>query len=317
MAAALSYARRASGQTGHSPAVGCVIVKQGRIIARGHTQPGGRPHAEAMALSAAGGEAAGADIYVTLEPCAHDSERGPACCDSVIAARPARVVIACTDPDPRTAGKGIAKLRAAQIHTETGVMQAEARAAMAGFFTRQLLGRPHVTLKLATSLDGKIALASGQSQWITGEAARAHCHLERACHDMILVGSGTLRADNPALTVRLPGLEGRSPARIMLGRGETPDGWQKLASPGDIAALPGNSLFVEGGSGAASSFLRSGLVDRILLYRAPIMLGDGKPCLGDIGLSDLAEAHGTWRLTDTRMLAKDRMEIYERTERPE
>ncbi|MFC4293262.1 bifunctional diaminohydroxyphosphoribosylaminopyrimidine deaminase/5-amino-6-(5-phosphoribosylamino)uracil reductase RibD [Sphingorhabdus arenilitoris] len=317
MAAAIAYAERTAGQTGQSPAVGCVIVKHGKVIGRGHTQPGGRPHAEAAALGMAGEAAAGADIYVTLEPCAHDSERGPACAATVTAARPARVIIACEDPDPRTAGKGIAMLKAAGIEVQCGLMETAARASMAGFFARQTLARPFVTVKLATSLDGRIALPNGESKWITSAAARAHCHLQRARHDMILVGAGTVRADNPALTVRLPGLESRSPARVMLGSGGAPEGWQALASPTDIGELPGNMLFVEGGAETAASFIRADLADRLLLYRAPIILGAGKACLGDIGLHDLMTAHDRWRLVDTRMLAKDRTEIYERAIAPD
>lgn len=264
-----------------------------------------------MALEQAGAKAAGATFYVSLEPCAHESARGPACADTLVAAKPARVVGALTDPDPRTAGKGFDRLEAAGISVERDAMVAEARAGLAGFVTRTTKGRPHVTLKLATSLDGCIAMADGSSRWITGGAARAHAHLERARCDAILVGAGTVRADEPKLDVRLPGLENRSPRRIMLGSGDAPEGWDVIRTPQDIAELECNSLIVEGGAKTASAFLRAGLVDRLMLYRAPILIGGGKPCLSDIGLTDLADAHGQWQFSDTRMLGKDRFEVYE------
>ncbi len=272
---------------------------------------GGRPHAEAVALAQAGSNAVGATVYVSLEPCAHESSRGPACADTLVAAKPARVVGALTDPDARTAGKGFDLLEAASIMVERDAMTAEAYAGLAGFVTRITKGRPHVTLKLATSLDGCIAMADGSSRWITGDAARAHAHLERARCDAILVGAGTVRADAPKLDVRLPGLEDRSPRRIMLGTGDAPEGWEAIRAPQDIASLDCNSLIVEGGAQTASAFLRASLVDRLMLYRAPILIGGGKPCLGDIGLTDLAGAHGRWQLSDTRMLGNNRFEVYE------
>ncbi|MBA2935424.1 bifunctional diaminohydroxyphosphoribosylaminopyrimidine deaminase/5-amino-6-(5-phosphoribosylamino)uracil reductase RibD [Sphingomonas sp. CGMCC 1.13654] len=314
MAVAAALSERGRGRTTPNPNVGCVIVRDGCVIGRGWTQPGGRPHAEAMALKQAGASAGGATVYVTLEPCAHESPRGPACADLLVAAKPARVVAALTDPDPRTAGKGFAKLRATGIVVTEGVSADLAWRAMAGFLTRQALGRPLVTLKLATSLDGKIALPSGESKWITGPEARAHAHLERARTDAILVGRGTFEADAPRLDVRLPGLEGRSPTRVILSTRHAGDegGWPVLASPHAIAALTADHLLVEGGAGAASAFLAADLVDRLLLYRAPILIGEGRACIGDIGLGTLAEAHGRWLLSDARALGADRLEIYER-----
>ena len=311
MAAALTFGQRGTGRTGINPSVGCIIVKDGRIVGRGHTQPGGRPHAEAAALALAGEAANGADIYVTLEPCAHKSDRGPACIDLLLDAQPGRVIIALKDPDPRTAGKSIEQLEKAGIKVDLGVCEEAARRSMAGFLSRIVKGRPHVTLKLATSLDGQIAMVDGTSRWITGEAARAHVHLERARADAILVGSGTLRADNPSLDVRLADLEDRSPQKIVFTSGEVPDGWQSVRIPEDIAGLPYNTLIVEGGAATASSFLKAGLVDRLLLYRAPILIGDGHSCLGDIGLSDIADSHGQWVLNDSRKFGLDRMELYE------
>lgn len=310
MAAALALGERGAGTTGNNPSVGCIIVKDGKVIGRGRTQRGGRPHAEATALDQAGAAATGSTIYVTLEPCAHITARGPACADILIAAAPARVVIALQDPDPRTAGQGIVAMQRAGIDVATGVMASEARAALSGFLSRIERGRPHVTLKLATSLDGAIAMADGTSRWITGEAARAHAHLERARCDAILVGAGTVSADHPTLDVRLAGLEDRSPRRIMLGQGNPQSGWEAIRSPEQIASLDCNTLLIEGGAATATSFLRAGLVDRLLLYRAPILIGGGVASLGDIGLAQLDNAHGQWQLTDARRLGNDRVEVY-------
>ncbi|MGW8134405.1 bifunctional diaminohydroxyphosphoribosylaminopyrimidine deaminase/5-amino-6-(5-phosphoribosylamino)uracil reductase RibD [Sphingomonas zeae] len=312
MGAALALADRGVGRTAPNPNVGCVIVRDGRVVGRGWTQPGGRPHAEAMALAQAGEAAKGATAYVTLEPCAHVSTRGPACTDLLIAARVARIVAAMGDPDPRTNGEGFARARAAGIAVTTGVREAEARAMIAGFLTRRAKGRPFVTLKLATSLDGRIARPDGESRWITGPQARAHTHLERSRHEAILIGRGTLEADAPRLDIRLPGLESRSPRRTLLSRTPEP-GWETIASPAAIGDLAGvDRLMVEGGAKTASAFLAAGLVDRLLLYRAPILIGEGRAALGDIGLARLSDAHGRWRLTDSRMLGSDRLEVYER-----
>lgn len=312
MAAAIALADRGRPAAAPNPNVGCLLVRAGRVVGRGWTQAGGRPHAEAVALAVAGDAARGATAYVSLEPCAHRSARGPACADLLIAAGVARVVIAAQDPDPRTDGSGIARLAEAGIETVFNLMPAAARAAMAPWWTRQTEGRPFVTLKLATSLDGRIALADGTSRWITGDRARAHAHLERARHQGILVGRGTFDADAPALDVRLPGLEARRPQRLLLTRGAAPAGWTAVASPGAIDALAIDSLLVEGGAGAAAAFLAADRVDRLLLYRAPILIGDGRSALGDIGLTDLAAAHGRWRLADSRLLGSDRLDVYER-----
>ena len=310
MAVAIALSRRGRPASAPNPNVGCLLVKDGKLVARGWTQSGGRPHAEAAALAAAGTAARGATAYITLEPCAHASPRGPACSDSLIAAGIARVVIAAQDPDPRTDGQGIARLQAAGLEVVFNILPAEARAAMAPWWTRQTEARPFVTLKLATSLDGCIARADGSSRWITGDRARAHSHLERMGHQAILVGRGTLDADAPRLDVRLPGLEDRSRKRLLLTRGEAPKGWTAVASPEAIDDV--DSVLVEGGAGAASAFLAADRVDRLLLYRAPILIGGGKVALGDIGLTDLADAHGRWRLADSRLLGSDRLDVYER-----
>jgi diaminohydroxyphosphoribosylaminopyrimidine deaminase/5-amino-6-(5-phosphoribosylamino)uracil reductase len=314
MAEAVALGESARGRTAPNPNVGCVIVSPaGEIVGRGATRPGGRPHAEAVALAEAGEAARGATLYSTLEPCAHHSERGPTCSLAVAEAGVAQAIIAVEDPDPRTRGKGIAHLRSAGIEVEIGCLAAAAEATMAGFFTRLRLGRPRITLKLALSIDGKIALPSGESKWITGEDARAHVHLERAKSDMILVGRGTYLADSPRLDVRLPGLEDWSPRRALLTRGEPVEGWETLSSPQDVYRLHDvNDLLVEGGSATATAFLSADLVDRILIYRAPIIVGEGKSSFGYIGLEGIADAHGRWQASDGRALGIDRLEVYER-----
>jgi diaminohydroxyphosphoribosylaminopyrimidine deaminase/5-amino-6-(5-phosphoribosylamino)uracil reductase len=313
MGAAIALGERGRGRTAPNPNVGCVIVSDDVVVGRGWTQAGGRPHAEQMALDEAGEAARGATLYVTLEPCCHASPRGPACADLLIERGVARVVAALEDPDPRVAGGGFDRLRAAGIAVEVGTGAEAAARSMAGFLTRQRLGRPYVTLKLALSLDGKIALPSGESRWITGDDARAHVHLERARSDMILVGRGTYEADKPKLDVRLPGLEEASPRRALLTRGEPVEGWTRLSAPEDVFTLTDVSdLLVEGGSATASAFLAADLVDRLLIYRAPILIGEGKSSVGYIGLASLADAHGRWRLADERRLGIDRLEVYER-----
>jgi diaminohydroxyphosphoribosylaminopyrimidine deaminase/5-amino-6-(5-phosphoribosylamino)uracil reductase len=313
MGAALALSQRGVGRTGPNPPVGCIITNAGHSIGRGWTQPGGRPHAEAMALAEAGAAARGGTAHVTLEPCAHQSPRGPACADSLIAADVARVVIAAGDPDPRTNGEGIARLRAAGIAVTTGVRAAEAEAVMAGFFTRLRHDRPHITLKLAVSLDGSVALHSGVSKWITGPRARAHAHLERARCDLIVVGRGTIDADNPGLDVRLPGLEDRSPTiAVMSATDGVPAGVRHLSSPAALAGAPDVDLVLaEGGAGLASSLVAADLVDRLLLYRAPILLG-GRPALASLGLQDLGATHGRWAPSPIIELGPDRLETYTR-----
>jgi diaminohydroxyphosphoribosylaminopyrimidine deaminase/5-amino-6-(5-phosphoribosylamino)uracil reductase len=311
---AIALGNAARGSTAPNPNVGCIVVSpEGRVVGKGATAAGGRPHAEAVALKQAGKRATGATVYVTLEPCAHESERGPACCNLLTQAKPAKVVIALKDPDLRTSGKGIRRLRGAGIEVTLGTGRKAAAESLAGYFTRLRLGRPRITLKLALSIDGKIALPSGESQWITGEDARRHVHLERAHCDMILVGRGTYMADKPRLDVRLPGLEERSPRRALLTRGEAVEGWEILHSPQDVHRLHDvNDLLVEGGSATATAFLSEDLVDRILIYRAPIIVGEGKSSFGYVGLDAIADAHGRWRPAGEEALGVDRLEVYER-----
>ncbi|MES2698804.1 MAG: bifunctional diaminohydroxyphosphoribosylaminopyrimidine deaminase/5-amino-6-(5-phosphoribosylamino)uracil reductase RibD [Pseudomonadota bacterium] len=310
LAMAASLATRARPQSAPNPGVAAIVVKDGIVLGRGWTMPGGRPHAEAVALAQAGAAAKGATLYVTLEPCAHLSPRGPSCADLVAAAGVARVVIGCGDPDPRTDGAGIARVRAADIAV-TLADDPACRASLAGFLTRTRLGRPHVTLKLAVSRDGFIGPLSGEPVAITGSVARAHVHRQRALAEGIVVGGGTLRADSPRLDVRLPGLEQLSPRRFVLTRGEAPSGWSKLVSPQAIASLlPMQYLYVEGGAATAAAFLEAGLVDELHLYRAPHDLGEGIPAYGPLGAAVDGEPPPHFAIVDQRALGGDMLLIY-------
>lgn len=212
---ALRLAERALGSTAPNPAVGCVIVKDRRIVGRGWTQPGGRPHAETIALARAGESAKGATAYVTLEPCSHHGQTPP-CANALADARLARIVAATTDPDPRVSGSGFAYLEKQNVRITRGVLEEDARRLNAGFFRKVVDARPLVALKIAQTIDGYIADPNGNSRWITSVEARRHAHLLRTQYDAILVGIGTVLADDPQLTCRLPGLERRSPLRVLL-----------------------------------------------------------------------------------------------------
>jgi diaminohydroxyphosphoribosylaminopyrimidine deaminase/5-amino-6-(5-phosphoribosylamino)uracil reductase len=234
MRAALVLARRGLGTTWPNPSVGCVIVRDGRVVGRGHTAPGGRPHAEPVALAMAGAQAKGATAYVTLEPCCHWG-RSPPCTDALVAAGISRIIVAATDPDPRVHGQGLAQLQAAGIAVETGLLEAEALETLTGFSHRITLGRPMVTLKLASTLDGRIATHSGESQWITGPPARRLAHAMRGRHDAVMVGVGTVLADNPELTCRIPGFRPTPVVRIVADSHlRTPLTSRLLATAGDI-----------------------------------------------------------------------------------
>lgn len=233
MAHALALGRRGLGRVWPNPAVGCVIVREGRVVGRGRTADGGRPHAETRALGMAGDAARGATAYVTLEPCSHHG-RTPPCAEALIASGISRVVVGAGDPDPKVNGRGIDMLRAAGVEVTAGVMDAEARESNAGFLSRVTRGRPLLTLKLALSLDGRIATASGESRWITGPAARRMVHALRARHDAVLVGGGTARADDPTLTVRDMGAD-RQPVRIVASR------TLNLPWPNELAATIGEA----------------------------------------------------------------------------
>ena len=307
MAAAARFAARGRPLSNPNPAVGAVIVKDGIVVGRGWTQPGGRPHAEARALENAGEHARGGTMYVTLEPCAHQSERGPACADLVTQSGLARVVIGQNDPDPRTSGEGAARIAAAGIEVAT-LGEPASRESLCGYLAQRQLGRPFITLKMALSLDGFIARPAGGEQWITGEEARAHVHARRAKQDAILVGGGTWRTDAPGLDVRLPGIEGLSPQRYVLTQGSPPEGATALGSPDAVFALGDvQYLYLEGGAGAAQAFLTAGLVDRLELYCAPIEIGDG--LRAPDAILDLSPE---WKAVEQCQLGRDHFTAYSR-----
>lgn len=354
MAVALRLAGRGLGQVWPNPAVGCVVVKDDRIVGRGWTQAGGRPHAEFEALKRAGAEALGATAYISLEPCAHYGQTPP-CTMALLHAGIRRVVIAAADPDPRVDGRGIDQLRQAGVEVTVGVGEAEAARLNAGFFLRVRAGRPLVTLKLATSLDGRIATRTGASRWITGEEARARAHHLRASHDAIMIGSGTALADDPQLTCRLPGLEHRSPVRIVVdGRLRLPASsclartareiptWVITCAEADakrrnalercgvevltVAAAEGHvdlsaamatlgargltRVLVEGGGTLAAALLRARLVDRLVWFQAPLVIGgDGIPAVAALGADTLAECVRLER-ADGATLAHDAVQAY-------
>jgi diaminohydroxyphosphoribosylaminopyrimidine deaminase / 5-amino-6-(5-phosphoribosylamino)uracil reductase len=321
MDVALRLGRRALGTTAENPNVGCVIVKEGRLLGVGWTQPGGRPHAETEALKMAGAAARGATAYVTLEPCAHHGRTGP-CAEALVAAGIARVVTAIEDPDPRVSGGGHAILERAGVAFETGLAAEEARRDMAGFLTRIQKKRPQVILKMAFSADGKIAAGVGKRTAISGSEARARVHLLRAQCNAILVGMGTVRADDPELTCRLPGLRNRSPKPFIMSRhGNLPPA-SHLARQGaevlrgtvpqvlaDLALRGINRLMVEGGARVARSFLEAGLVDEFHLIRAPVTLGpDGVDGLAGL---DLDQALQPFQPLEQEKLGSDLLTVYE------
>ncbi|MFM7343999.1 MAG: bifunctional diaminohydroxyphosphoribosylaminopyrimidine deaminase/5-amino-6-(5-phosphoribosylamino)uracil reductase RibD [Tagaea sp.] len=344
MGAALALARRGLGNVWPNPAVGCVLVKDGRVAGRGWTQSGGRPHAETEALHRAGSSARGATAYVTLEPCSHHGKTPP-CADALIGAGVARVVVACRDPDPRVDGRGLGKLREAGIEVVEDVLRAEAEALNAGFFLRVRENRPFVTLKLAGSLDMRIATSTGESKWITGEAARHRAHLLRAEHDAVMAGSGTVLADDPALDVRLPGLADLRRVRVVadgrlrtplsaklvataptqptwiLTRAEAPafgaagveivrlDAMEPRAMLAALAERGITRLLIEGGAALASAFLRANLVDRLAIFRAGAAIGgEGLPALAELGVAKLANAP-RFRLESVERVGDDTLEF--------
>lgn len=365
MTIALRLARRGLGNVWPNPAVGCVIVSGEpgkRVLGRGWTQPGGRPHSETVALDQARarfGAAAlvGATAYVTLEPCSHLG-RTPPCADALIAARVARMVVACGDPDARVAGRGIARLRDAGIEVETDVCREQAENINIGFLTRVGDGRPMVSLKTATTSDGRIATRTGASQWITGAAARRHAHLLRSQHDAIAVGIGTAETDDPSLTCRLPGMQGRSPLRLVfdsqlrisleselvrtaadvqtwvLSAAKTDKERRKALEGAGVMVVPIEDvvdgqpepgaalralgamgvtrLMVEGGARLSTGLLRAGLVDRLLWFRAPSLIGgDGLPPFGDLGVADMSEVP-TFKPLSLTPVGDDTLEIFAR-----
>lgn len=347
MAHALRLAERGLYTTQPNPRVGCVIAHDGEIVGVGWHTRAGEPHAEVFALQAAGARARGATAYVTLEPCAHFG-RTPPCADALVEAGVARVIAACEDPNPKTAGGGFAKLRAAGIVVETGLLCDAARELNRGFFSRLERGRPWVRVKLAMSLDGRTALANGESKWITGDAARTDVQRWRARSSAMLTGAGTARADNPRLTVRLPdGVVSVPPLRVILdprldalpaeanlldGSAPTmvlhaPDGapYDDRYARVDLAAVTVddrgrldldavmkllaqrevNELQVEAGPVLCGVLFAQGLVDELLLYVAPILLGDtAHPLLKLPSLTDM-QARWKLRVIDQRQVGED------------
>lgn len=352
MSRALQLARKGLYTTDPNPRVGCVLVKDGGIVGEGWHERAGEPHAEVHALRVAGERARGATAYVTLEPCSHHG-RTPPCSEALIEAGVTRVVAAMQDPNPRVAGQGLARLEAAGIVTEAGVLAAESEALNPGFIQRMRSGRPYVRCKLAMSLDGRTALASGESRWITGPAARADVHRLRARSSAILTGSGTLLGDDPSLTARIEGLDGNAvlqPLRVVLDtRLVTPPTAKLLGLPGrtlvltanedaarrqaleaagaEVAVLPVrderldpdavltllgrreiNEVMLEAGPTLAGAMLRAGLVDELVIYMAPQLLGDqarglfhlpGLDTMGDrvaLTIEDIRAVGPDWRI---------------------
>ena len=314
MKMARTQADRVRHQTAPNPWVGAVVVQAGPsrpgTDSRGATEPPGGRHAEIVALDAAGEASRGGTLYVTLEPCCHHGRTGP-CTEAIIDAGLRRVVVGLEDPDPRVAGKGIAELRAAGIEVEVGVGAADVQRQLAPYLKHRRTGHPYVVLKLAASLDGRVAAADGSSKWITGEEARADAHALRAESDAVLVGAGTVRADDPELTVRHA--EGADPLRVVLGK--APAGAKvhpAVELEGDLGEVLDElgqrgvlQLLVEGGPTVADAFHRAGLVDRYVVYLAPALLGaGGLPLIAGPGASTIAEA---WRgrITDVRRVGDD------------
>jgi diaminohydroxyphosphoribosylaminopyrimidine deaminase/5-amino-6-(5-phosphoribosylamino)uracil reductase len=348
MTRAVRLGHRALGTTAENPPVGCAIVKDGVIVGLGWTQPGGRPHAEVEALRMAGAAAAGATAYVTLEPCAHHG-RTPPCAEALVKAGIVRVVAAVEDPDPRVSGGGFAILRQAGIRVDMGLGREDALSDLAGFLTRIIKKRPYVLLKLALSADGKIAEAVGKRTAITGPEVKARTYLLRAEADAILVGLGTVLADDPDLTCRLPGLEGRSPIRVVVdSRGAIPPRSHLVRTAGKVplwllslagtpapegvdilACAPGtaggidltdglaklaargvNRVLAEGGARLARGLIEAGLVDELQLFRAPKVLG----LQGVDGFAGMpfAEVMAGFRPGPEETLGNDRLSVYVR-----
>ncbi|MBW8827431.1 MAG: bifunctional diaminohydroxyphosphoribosylaminopyrimidine deaminase/5-amino-6-(5-phosphoribosylamino)uracil reductase RibD [Acidobacteria bacterium] len=304
MRRAMALAASVRGATSPNPWVGAVLETVDGRIFEGATAPPGGAHAEVAALAAAGDAAAGATLWTTLEPCAHFGRTGP-CADAIIEARVARVVVGVEDPDPNVAGRGIARLRAAGIRVEVGIEAIAVSGQLAPYIKHRTTGRPWVLLKLAATLDGRTAAPDGSSQWITGSEARADAHRLRAESDAVIVGAGTVRADDPSLTVRLADdhpLHGRDPLRVVLGyappdarvhpavelHGELDDVLAELARRGVVQAM------VEGGSTVAGNFHRAGLVDQYVLYLAPALFGgdDGRALFAGAGAATIDDV---WR----------------------
>lgn len=343
MAQALRLAERGAYTTKPNPMVGCVLAKEEHVVGEGWHQRAGEAHAEVLALQAAGDNARGATAYVTLEPCAHTGRTGP-CADALIAAGVSRVVAAMRDPFPQVDGAGFDKLRAAGIAVQSGLLEAQARQLNRGFLSRIERGRPFVRIKLATSLDGRTAMANGDSKWISSEASRLDVQHWRARAGAILTGAGTVLADDPSLTVRLgddtpfvaplrvvldPGLatiargrvregdaptlyihmaDAKPPREIQAQRAvaATVDGRFDLKAVLELlAARDVNEVQIEAGATLAGAFIAAGLADEILLYVAPVLLGDqARPLFGGLGIQDMQQ-RANLKIVDARVIGQD------------
>lgn len=343
MARAMRLAERGAFTTRPNPMVGCVLAHDDEVVGEGWHRRAGEPHAETNALEAAGDRAKGATAYVTLEPCAHTGRTGP-CADALVAAGVARVVSAMHDPFPQVDGSGIERLRAAGVEVDTGLLEAEARELNRGFVSRMVRGRPWLRVKLATSVDGRSALASGESKWISCEASRLDVHRWRARAGALITGAGTVLLDDPSLTVRLPeGEDFEPPLRVVLdpglattGRGKIREGGAPtlylhaadVKKPRDLqaehthvrvdhglfdlgavlqllAARGINEVQVEAGATLAGAFLEAGLVDELLLYIAPVVLGGAaRPLFGGLDVDSMGERIDL-QVVDTRRLGAD------------
>jgi len=326
MQMALAMARRGLGTTAPNPSVGAIIVDdEGVLLGRGWTQPGGRPHAEVVALERAGNAAKGATLYVTLEPCSHQG-KSPPCADAVIKAGIKRVVCALGDPDPRVAGQGFARLRAAGLEVVENVLRDDAYWLTLGHILKVTAKRPFVQLKLATDAEGLIASGDGAPVWVTGDEARARGHLLRAQADAILVGIGTVLVDDPSLDCRLPGLAEQSPAIIVLDRKGRLPGQSKIARSGRLMHVSGSvslaeflgkfasegitRLLVEGGPHVWRSFLKAGLVDEIVHFRGVGSVGvSGLLPFVDNGLERI-EQDNRFEMVDRGAVGGDKMTVY-------
>lgn len=319
MAKALLLAQQGLGRTGRNPSVACILVKDNHIIAQARTGDGGRPHAEEDALRLAGDKAQGCTAYLTFEPCAHPGTREGGCAALLTNAAIARIVYACPDPDPRTSGKGAAYCQGHGVAVTTNICRDEAEDLNRGFIRRMCDQRPYVGMKIATSLDGMMACANGQSQWITGQAARDQGHRIRATYDSILTGSGTWLADQPQLTVRLPDYDGPQPHRFVLDRrGRVNDSAAtRLDQNTADEALKAmavdhkvNRVLIEAGAQLSAAFLQAGLVDELYWFRAPIMMGaDGLSPFPSMALTHVDQAL-PWRRLSSVLLGLDVLDVY-------
>ncbi|AHX04037.1 riboflavin biosynthesis protein RibD [Ehrlichia chaffeensis str. Heartland] len=348
MSLALRIARRGLGNVFPNPAVGCIVVNHGMVVGRGYTQVGGRPHAEVIALNNAGHLAKGSTVYVTLEPCSHYGQTGP-CALKLIDAGVKRMVIAAKDPDVRVSGNGIELLRNAGIDVKCGVMYEEARELNIGFFYSKIKNRPFITVKLASTLDGKIALKDGNSRWITNELTRNWVHKQRSMYDAIMVGSNTIVQDNPMLNTRLPGLECYSPVRIVIDRFGKVCDYHNIIKTSDViptyiltndvpqtklgkasclvvddkdnflrsamkmlsVKIGITRLFVEGGGVLITELLKNQLIDRIIWCRSNKIFGnDAIPSIGDLDILTLQCGYN-FRAVDTLYFKDDIVEILE------